>query len=85
MNILELAKIIDNSFSQDEFSTTIQKVGGVSSILISPRTGQEIEFCKVGGAYGVKINGGEFELRSGEFESLLSPYLGKRMLLNLMN
>ena len=85
MNILELAKIIDNSFSQDEFLLTTQKVGGVSSISISPRTGQEIEFCKVGGAYGVKINDEEFELRSGEFESLLSPYLGKRMLLNLMN
>ncbi|ADO14434.1 AB1gp63 [Acinetobacter phage AB1] len=85
MNILELAKIIDNSLSQDEFLITTQKVGGVSSILISPRTGHEIEFCKVGGVYGIKRNGEEFELRSGEFESLLSPYLGKRMLLNLMN
>ncbi|MED6004895.1 hypothetical protein [Klebsiella pneumoniae] len=85
MNILELAKTIDNSLSQDEFVLTTQKVGEVASVLISPKSGSKIDFCRVGGAYGVKINNEEFELRANEFESLLSPYLGKRMFLNLMN
>lgn len=85
MNILELAKTIDNSLSQDEFILTVQKAGAVSTVIIKPTVGKIVEFCKVGGVYGVRINDEEFELRSNEFENLLSPYLGKRMFLQLMN
>lgn len=85
MNILELAKIIDNSLVQDEFVLSVQKVGSVCTVLIKPTSGTVVEFCKVGGVYGCKIKGDEFELRSSEFENLLSPYLGKRMFLQLMH
>lgn len=85
MNILELAKVIDHIFIQDEFVLNTQKAGNVSSILLYTLDGKRVEFCKVGGIYGVKINDEEFEVKSNEFENLLSPYLGKRMFLQLMN
>lgn len=85
MSILELAKNIDNLLIQDEFVLTIQKAGGVASILVHPLNNDQIEFCKVGGIYAVKINDEELQLTSNEFENLLSPYLGKRMFLQLMN
>lgn len=83
MKILNIAKALDVFFYENEYQMQVIKSGQVSVIHIKNNIGGEIEFCKVGSAYGVKLDGNEIELTLSEFENLLRPYLGGRIFVSI--
>lgn len=79
MKIIEIANYVDDVLRANEFQIQNVKSGEVASILIKNHDRLEVEFCKVGQCYGVKIKGHEQEITKPDFENILAPYLGRRM------
>lgn len=79
MKIIEIANYVDDALKANEFQIQNVKSGEVASILIKNHDGLEVEFCKVGQCYAVRIKGHEQEITKIDFENILAPYLGRRM------
>ena len=62
---------------------TYQKVGEVSNVLVKNNTNSEIEFCKVGDVYAIKVNGEHQQISRNEFENIFAPYLGRRLFVSI--
>lgn len=83
MNIMEIAREVDNLFYEDKFKIEITSVGGVAKIKLTNYKNQIIEFSKIGELFCVDVYGSSQHITDRDFGNILSPYLGRRMLLNI--
>lgn len=83
MKIIDIARELDNLFYEDDYTIHVSKVGDVSSILVKNNINSEIEFCKVGEVYAIKVNGEQQNITLNEFQNIFAPYLGRRLFVSL--
>ena len=80
---MDIARELDNLFHEDQYTIYVAKTGEVSSVLVKNNINSEIEFCKVGEVYAIKVNGEQQQITKNEFENIFAPYLGRRLFVSL--
>lgn len=83
MKIMDIARELDDLFHEDQYTIYVSKTGDVSSVLAKNNIGSEIEFCKVGEVYAIKLNGEQQNITANEFQNIFAPYLGRRLFISL--
>lgn len=83
MKIIDIARELDNLFFEESYTVKIAKSGQVSNIILNDTLGNEIEFCRVGEVYVIKVNGDQQNITKNEFENIFAPYLGRRLFISL--